>query len=230
MIDIGTYYAIKKGGILDGYGKSRRKPSKWQATPEDQLFDEIKSYGDQIRFDWYEEQIRRKYGGTPTWIHVSYEPVDEEEFRDELENERKRSTLGKLSERQRDVVKRQDGYEPPRKGNSDAITGDVDKSFLGLGVVNSDEKFIGSDGDTTIWRFALIENLFSRYNDYGKFYPSSLTEALERKEEHGSEVVRVFAEYEEIENFDELRNRSDEAVLKEMRNELNKQELESLGI
>ena len=222
-----TYYAVtdSDGRVLTPFGRPRWKPSKWEAVEKERLFDKNQNKG----VNWYENQIRERFGGTPTWIRVLWEEADEEKLKAELENERKIQALKKLNPPQRQAVERSEDFEPPREQNDSAIEGNSDRGgrFIGLGVADEHGNFIDQDGSTPGWRWSLIGE--PGMGSSGKIF--TLESAINRKEKYGSRIVRLFAELEEIEDLDqELQEKADSVAIEKAKMKLDESEIEALGI
>jgi len=229
MEEIGTYYGIRKGGIMNGYGKTPRRMSGWNITPYSKLFDPISGYGDKLRFTWYEDHMREKFGGTPTEIEVFKEPVNEDAFEEELMNAKKRRALEKLSEEEADALRGQMDTEPPRELNREAVTGGHDDlSFRGLVATNSDGKIIDSNGEVGSWKFDTFENVFKSYGGSG-FVVSTLSTVLSVAEEHGGKVMRILVRMQDA-DFEDLKERAKAANAEKGKSKLDSKEKEALGL
>ena len=219
-----TYYGItgSDGRVLNGCGRPRWNPSKWEAVEKEKLFDKNQNKG----VNWYENQIRERFGGTPTWIHVFWEEADEEKLKAELENERKIQALKKLNPPQRRAVERSPDFELPDEQKDSIIKGNPDrgKRFIGLGVVDQHGNFIDQDGGTPGWRWSLVGE--PGIGSSGKIF--TLESVISRKEKYGNRIVKLFAELEEIE--EDLQEEADSVAIEKAKMKLSESEIEALGI
>jgi len=231
MKHLKTYFAITDGdgGVVNGHGRTRKKPSMWKVVEEGKLFDQ----GSSLSFEFYENRIQKKFGGTPTWIHVYQEKANVEELRSELQNERKLQALKKLGPSERRAVERSPNFDPPREENESAIRGNLDAyefrnmNFLGLGVIDSSGNFINQDGSAPGWQWALV----GQPGNGSQSKRRALEHVIRRLENwHGTQIVRVFGEFEKIEDLEPLRSKSNSAAIDRAKMELTEEEVEALGI
>lgn len=229
MEKIGDYYGIRNGGILNGYGRTPGRMSDWNVTSYSKLFEPISGYGDKLRFTWYEDHMRKKFGGTPTKIEVFKENVDKDAFEDEFMNAKKRAALEKLSEEEEEALRDQMDTEPPKEPNKEIITGGYDNfSFRGLVAVNSDGKIIDESGSVGSWKFDTFENVFRSYGG-GGFNVSTLSKVLSIAEKYEGEVMRILVRMEEA-DFEDLKKRAKAANAEKGKSKLDPKEKEALGL
>jgi len=228
MEKLGTYYGIKKGGIINGYGRSTGRMSEWNVSSYSKLFETMGSW-DKLKFNWYEDQMREKFGGTPTKIEVFKEKVDREDLEKELMNAKKRTALDKLNEKEAEALRNQMDSEPPKEPNRSAITGGYDDlSFRGLVPTNSEGKIIKKDGEVGSWKYNTFENLFRSHGSRG-FRASTLSKVLSIATKNEGDVMRILVRMQDA-DYQKLRELAKEANAEKGKSKLDPQEKEALGI